>query len=84
MPQAGDDQQSKTAGEGLSLEAGDDLSQARGDLIEEANQQESFGAQKARQTLTEHAGASLQSDDKIEFSVDAEPEDEQRGVATDA
>jgi ribonuclease III len=87
---ADDNQSSTMGGEKLSLEMDEDLSQAQadaagtGELIEGPNRQEGSDAQTCLAPLTERAGASLESGDKIEFSVDAESEDEHRGVATDA
>jgi ribonuclease III len=86
----GDNESLTMASEELSLKIDDELSEAQadltgtGDLIEATNRQEGFNAQTSPAPLTERAGASLESGDKIEFSVDAESEEEQRGVATDA
>jgi ribonuclease III len=51
---------------------------------EEADQDDNFGSQASSPPFAEHAGASLESSGKMEFSADAESEDEERGVATDA
>jgi len=85
-----DDQSPIIAGEEESPGIDDELSESRvdltgpGNLIEEQSQQEGLSAQTSAAPLAGCAGASVESGDKIKFSVDAESEDEQRGVATDA
>lgn len=74
----------------LSSRTTDDLPQTQadragaGDSFERASPQADFNAQTVSTPLAEPAGATLESGGNMGFSADAETENEERGVATDA
>jgi ribonuclease-3 len=81
-----DDQSPTTAGDELSSEIAGLSQNTRGaaDSPERAEPQEDLSAQTSSTAFAESAGASLESGDNMKYSADAETEEEERGVATDA